>query len=488
MVYGTSGFCDLRQEKWTETGCITFRGGEYSMITSDTRKVPSPDSYPIEKGGYPQMNFVSDNIRLNDNHTLPSFPIGIALSAWGEQAYHNMMAIGMGVNSTMLSTLKSTGKIAARAWGMFWGREGATRETQLDGSMVFGGYDRAKVVGQPYTQFLVADRSVCSTGMLVTVTDLVLNFANGTNASLFPPAKTSSISACIVPDYPVLMTMPNDPYFNNFRLLTNAFIEGRSFGIDFYSIRYNDSDIPYTGDLTIKLQSGLNVRIPNDQLIVPDRYSDSKTGQWVVNSTDPTIVINPIQDINGNDLSQLGRQFLSAAYLMVNEETGQFSLWAANPTLDEDLAAFDADGKEADSICPTTSSTNTTAPQPDALTATASNKGPAKAASGGLSTGAIAGIVIAAVAVIALASGLGVWLSRKKRARKAASQQGEYVETIVEEFPKARQTSYQPELPDTSGQWPHEMYADRTGPSPGSRYELAGSIPTVPDRGAGDRI
>jgi hypothetical protein len=290
------------------------------------------------------------------------------------------------------------------------------------------------------------------------------------------------------------MTMPNDPYFNNFRLLTNAYIEGRSFGIDFYSVRYNGGDIPYTGDLTIKLQNGLSVRIPNDQLIVPDRYSDSKTGQWVANSTDLTIVINPIQDINGDDLSQLGRQFLSAAYLMVNEETGQFNLWAANPTLDEDLVAFDANGKEADSICPPPSSTNTTGPNPDVSAAVVptgapgNKNNPAKAASGGLSTGATAGIVIAAVAVGAVSSGLGVWLRRRKRARKAAAQQEEYVETVVEEFPKVRQTFHKSELPDSSGRWPQEIYTEGPGPSPGSRYELAGSIPTVPDRGGGHRI
>jgi hypothetical protein len=487
MVYGTSGFCDLRGEQWTETGCITFRGGEYSMITSDTRKVPSADSYPVDKDGYPNMNFVSDNVRLNDNHTLTNFPMGIALSDWGEQAYHNMMAIGMGTNSTMLSSLKDTGKIAARVWGMFWGRDGATRETQLNGSMVFGGYDKAKVVGEPYTQFLVSDRSVCSTGMLVTITDLVLNFPNGTNASLFPPAKTSSISACIVPDYPVLMTLPNAPYFNNFRTLTNAYIEGRSLGIDFYSVRYSDGDVPYTGDLTIELQDGLSVRVPNDQLVVPDRYSDSETGQWVVNSTDPTIVINAIQDVNGNDLSQLGRQFLSAAYLMVNEETGQFNLWPANPTLDEDLVAFDANGKEADSICSEPSSTNTTA-NPDAsasgvpIASPSDKKDPAKGANRGLSTGAIAGVVIAVVAVGALSLGLGVWLWRRKKARKAAAQQEEFVQAVVERFPKAQDTSYATELPDSSGQWPQEIYTEGTEPSPGSRYELAGSTPTVPDR------
>ena len=93
------------------------------------------------------------------------------------------------------------------------------------------------------------------------------------------------------------------------------------------------------------------MRIPNDQLVVPHTYSDSQTGQWIVNSTDSLMVINAIQQVNANDLSQIGRQFLSAAYLMVNEETNQFTLWAADPTSDVDFVAFDATGKETDSIC-----------------------------------------------------------------------------------------------------------------------------------------
>lgn len=449
------------------------------MITSQTRKIPPSNSYPVEAGGYPQLNFVSDTIKLNDNHTLTNFPMGIALSAWGEQAYHNMMAIGMGANSTMLNTLKSTGKIAARVFGIFWGRTGATSRTQLDGSMVFGGYDRAKVTGPAYTQFMVSDRSMCSTGMLVTITDLVLNFANGTNASLFPTSRTSSISACLVPDYPVLMTMPTEPYFDNLRIHTGANIGGRSFGIDFYSVRYDDGEIPYNGDLTIKLQNGLSVRIPNDQLVVPDRYSDSQTGQWVVNSTDPTLIINAIQQVNADDLSQIGRQFLSAAYLMVNEETNQFTLWAANPTNDVDLVAFDSNGKEADSICPPPSS-NTSTPSTDGPVdglgpPTSSNASGPDSPSGGLPIGVIVGIVVAAVAVVAISIGLGIWLCRRKRARKA--QEAEYVTTIVEEVPKVRQTFYKPELPDTSGRWPRELDGQGPGPQPGEHYELYGSMP-----------
>ncbi|KAH8909281.1 acid protease [Coniochaeta sp. PMI_546] len=486
MVYGTSGFCELRHEAWTETGCVTFRGGEYTMITSQSRKIPPSNAYPVESAPYPQMSFVSDTIKLNDNHSLTNFPMGIALSGWGEQGYHPQMAIGMGANSTMLNMLKSTGRIASRVFGIFWGRTGATSRTQLDGSMVFGGYDRAKVIGQPYTQFMIDDRSVCSTGMAVTITDLVLNFANGSNVSLFPGAKTSSIAACLVPDYPVLMTMPLDPYFNNIRIHTGASMSGRSFGIDFFSVRYDDTDTPYQGDLTIKLQSGLSVRIPNDQLVVPDKYSDSQTGQWIVNSTDPAMIINAIQQVNANDLSQIGRQFLSAAYLMVNQETNQFTLWAANPTSDVDLVAFDANGKEADSICPPASTNTTTGGGPeksDGLGPPAATSTP----SAGLSTGVIAGIAVGAVAVVAIAVGIGAWCYRRKKVNRAGeSTEAETI--VVTEEPKGQYGGYhqgafyKSELPDTSGRWPRELSAQGPGPQAHIQYELMGSVPEAGGR------
>jgi hypothetical protein len=91
---------------------------------------------------------------------------------------------------------------------MFWGRTGATADTQLDGNLVLGGYDRAKVVaGTNYTQRLSYARPACATAMLVTISDIVLHFANGTDASLFGGVQSSAITACIVPSYPVLMTI-----------------------------------------------------------------------------------------------------------------------------------------------------------------------------------------------------------------------------------------------------------------------------------------
>jgi hypothetical protein len=128
---------------------------------------------------------------------------------------------------------------------MFWGRTGGTLDKQQDGTFVFGGFDQSKTSGENYTSDLNYSNSDCPTGMIVTISDLALNFANGTSASLFDGMRSSAISACIVPDYPVLMTLPREPYFERFEQFTGHTLSQRSFGIYYYGMLYPDSSALY---------------------------------------------------------------------------------------------------------------------------------------------------------------------------------------------------------------------------------------------------
>jgi hypothetical protein len=186
---------------------------------------------------YPQFQHMSDSLHLNDNVTLAGFPMGVALSDWGEQAYTPMMGIGLGTNSTLLNFLVSTGQIASRSWSYFWGRTtvpGGKSSTsqQLDGSVVFGGYDRAKVTGTKYTQPMTSTEPDCPSQLVVSIADIVLNFANGSDASIFPASSSTAVAACLTPALSTLMWMPLDPYFNNMMNLTsnNIYDMGRSVG------------------------------------------------------------------------------------------------------------------------------------------------------------------------------------------------------------------------------------------------------------------
>ncbi|EPE09835.1 aspartic-type endopeptidase [Ophiostoma piceae UAMH 11346] len=404
FVYGNDGHCDTGV---SSSKCTTFRGGAYNAIGSSTRKVPASGSYPADSAPWSALSFSADTLFLGLNSTslasssddntstsLDNFAFGIPLNDLGQQGYHPMNALGLGFNSTLLNALKSTGRIASRSWSMFWGLNGADSTAQMDGVFVLGGYDAAKVVeSQRYTQSLAGPGSACSSRMVVTITDMILNFSNGTNASIFPGAESTVLQACITPDFPTLMTLPTDPYFDAIEILTNASMnEQRSSGLVYYSNRYLPKELNvYTGDLTIKLQSGLEVRVPNNQLIVPDRYID-RTGVIQANATGLDTTILAIQGENAGDILQLGRQFLSVAYVMLNQDANEFTLWQANPTTNRHLVAVDERNADITSVCSSSGSgsgSNSTTPS-----------GPSSARKP-LSSGAIAGAAIGAFVGVA---------------------------------------------------------------------------------------
>ncbi|KAM7195055.1 acid protease [Rhypophila sp. PSN 637] len=399
FVYGTNGHCAV-----AAPACTTRRGGAYDMLASKSRSVTDKSSYPFDSAPFPPTSFVSDTLSLGKEVSLSGFPLGIPLNDWGAEDYHPMNAVGLGDNSTLLTTLKSTGKIVSRAWSMFWGRNGALASAQLNGIFVLGGYDRAKTQGRPHSFPLADSTAKCPTRMMITISDMILNFSNGTNASLFPRAASNAIQACIVPDYPVLMTLPLDPYFSRFEDLTNQSLQDRSLGLVYFANRYSSDSNVYTGDLTINFQSGFSVRIPNDQLVVPHRQINPNTGEITTNATGPDLVIISTQDVNKDDISQLGRQFLSAAYLMANLDANEFTLWEANPTDTQQLVAVDEGNADIASVCDGNPPPPVTRPD---------------GGGGSLSSGLIAGIAVAAVVFTAIVCAI-VFVWRRRHRRSAA--------------------------------------------------------------------
>lgn len=444
----------------------TWRGGQYNTLGSDTRRVADSDSYPKEADKYPSMVFISDEMKLSDNVSLSAFPMGIPREDWGQGGYYPMMAIGLGKNSSLLNALKSDGRIASRTWSMFHGWMGSSSTSQADGTFVFGGYARAKVSGRGHTS--LSDRSDCASQLLITIDNMIFNFPNGTSASLFP-TDSHSMSACIIPDYPVLMTIASDPYLVKFQDLTQTELSDRSNGMSYYSLNYDDGDEPYRGDLSIDIQSGPSICVPNHQLVVPERKSDKDNGAWVANSSRSNLVLNPIQDINENDMPILGRQFLSSAYIMVNQNKGEFTICSSNPTKAVDLVAMDENGDETTDWCgpeETVTPTPTATSQPSETT----GREPSEDHKG-LEVGAIAGIAVGAVAGVILLGLIGFFLWRRRR-RTAATPASTTEHT---------QPTYQgPEISAA----PSDSEANRDSYLKHSYFkpELAGSMPRRPNR------
>ena len=171
--------------------------------------------------------------------------------------------------------------------------------------------------------------------------------------------------------------------------------------------------------MTISLQNGPSIKVPNPELVVYDTTVASD-GSIQTNTSIRDVVVGSLQDVNKDDLPMLGRLFLSSAYLMVNQEAGRFSVWQANtaPT-DSKIVAVDKANNEISDFC-----TNSTAPTPLPSSSTA----PAAQNQGSkLSGGAIGGIVAGAVAGLAILGAIGILLLRRRRSRNATphvSQEG----------------------------------------------------------------
>ncbi|KAF2158002.1 hypothetical protein K461DRAFT_28340 [Myriangium duriaei CBS 260.36] len=198
--------------------CITYRGGFYSPDSSTSRMSSSvnasgadPFDSTIQNSNTSDVTWSQDIIQLGGNTTLNGYPLGVLEEATGNDELAQQNILGLGANSTLLNTLKSAGRIASRSFGMFYGLTGATPSAQMDGSLVLGGYDRAKVVGQGVATKFISN-PICPTNMLVTLSGLVLNYPNGSDIDVLAE-HTEPFQACILPSFPSLIAIP-DALFN----------------------------------------------------------------------------------------------------------------------------------------------------------------------------------------------------------------------------------------------------------------------------------
>ncbi|KAG9757380.1 hypothetical protein KCU73_g4439, partial [Aureobasidium melanogenum] len=426
LVYDNQGQCD---KGLTQAQCSTFRGGLFDSNNSTTYEAVASMSAAGVDASDTFVNATSDIWSTDMFHFTSNISSKVAFGIRRvntdiDKYYLDQHILGVGANSTLLSMLKEAGAIASRSWSMYWGNSGAP-ETQRDGVFVFGGYDSTKVTGKNYTFPLTYDSS-CETGMVVSITDLELTFPNGTTADLFQAASTS-LKACLVPDYPVLLTIPRDPYWENLQLAADVLDvpEQHTTGLNFWGETFS-SEYYLDFGMSISLQSGPSISITNSQVVQPDATILSN-GMINYNSTLNEVNIIPLQQMNENDIVKLGRQFLSGAYLMVNEDAGTFTLWEtpAIDTSDGNLVAVDAQGQVFSPTCASATSNNTTPGSTESASVSAS----ASASASKTSIGTIVGPVVGGIAGLGLLVGLGVFLWKRSRKNKAigATGSGAYV-------------------------------------------------------------
>lgn len=245
QVYNTSApFC---YNGTTDKQCLTQRGGEYDPSSSSTSH-GGLDVYAA--GGdvndtdrtvatHVWINaFATDDIMIG-NTTLSGFPVGMPGYDVGAQ-FDTQANIGLGRNSTILNALKDAGHVASRTYSYWWGLDTTSSSVAMDGQLVLGGYDSAKIMGPNVTLPLQPWTLTCPSGMYVTVTGLVLEFPNGTDADLLAG---DSFVACLQLDFPVVTTLKGSPYYKQFENYTDTSYVNNSLGTYWFMPIYEPTSV-----------------------------------------------------------------------------------------------------------------------------------------------------------------------------------------------------------------------------------------------------
>ena len=166
----------------------------------------------------------TDDIQFGTDQSINDFAFGLdhggTLSSGA-----SLSTLGLGFNSNLLDTLYSAKMIQARTWSMFQGWSGAEASQQMDGSIIFGGYDEAKVTGRNVT-LPIQYETQCASGFIMPITNIVMNLKNGSSPSILGSSRASSLKACIDPKGNAL-SLPYE-IASNFQSVTNSTVIGRS--------------------------------------------------------------------------------------------------------------------------------------------------------------------------------------------------------------------------------------------------------------------
>ena len=151
--------------------------------------------------------------------------------------------------------------------------------------------------------------------------------------------------------------------------------------------------------------SGLSIRVPNDQYVVPFVEWD-ENGARKFNTSRREVLISRVAD----NPATLGRYFLTSAYLMVHQDDQTFTLWQANPSTNSQLVSV-ASQKDGDTCTNSTTagSASGSAATPSSSSTTANGK------DSSTPTALIAGSTAAGIVLLVIAGILVFYLRRRQK-------------------------------------------------------------------------
>ncbi|KAK4698137.1 hypothetical protein P7C71_g12, partial [Lecanoromycetidae sp. Uapishka_2] len=234
-----------------------------------------------------------------------------------------------------------------------------------------------------------------------------MNLKNGSNLSLFGPNQAAAAKTCLEPHF-TLLSLSYDMWETFLSISGSTYLYRASTDLAFQGMLI-DADGAYDGDLTISLDPGLDIRIPNHQLIVPE-YDFNASGEASIDNGTSVreVLIGSLQQVNANDMLVLGLPFFTSAYMLVDNDNEEVTLWQAQASTAQDLVAVGTPD-----CTPTPSASPTPSPSPSSVLHSA-------VARATVSGGAIAGAAIGGLIGIAIV--VGAFLLVKQRQKKAKNE------------------------------------------------------------------
>jgi hypothetical protein len=172
--------------------------------------------------------------------------------------------------------------------------------------------------------------------------------------------------------------------------------------------------------VTIELNSVFSITIPNKVFVQP-QVSVSNDGSIFTNKSFEQVRIGSVPGAEGATFI-LGRFYFSSVCLSVDYDAGTYTLWPAKATGDTDLVAFGGNCSSP----PVNAGTdhNSTGGDSDHT----GKQGPSD--TGGISTGAIAGIAVGCAVFAAVVGAIAVlWFVRRRKRSKDTMKEGTSNET-----------------------------------------------------------
>lgn len=363
--------CKLSPNATEQATCLGASGGTYDLTLHTFNQtghfnVSHTDAPPVDA----TVRQGTDTAEFG-NWTCPAFPFEV----WSANAT-NKSGIAFGPSSSVLQRILDFNAAPSRFMGLFFGSR--SESLPLDGELVVGGYNGARVNGT-FTNFSIASQGLeIPCPLQVQIKDMVLSNANGTFSLVND--NRSTIAACI------------DPLQNQFALSQSMYDRWARY------TSHNASDSnqifppghqPYMGNLTVVLAGEYTTFIPNYELLSDERGTNAE-GKYDVISNNVMAAVGPGLP-NYGDIPILGGTFLSQNYLFVDYDHGVFGL---APVV---LGPMDPGKSDIKTVC---------------------TSGTAKGSGGSKHVGVIVGPVVGGVFALALI-GLAVWWVLPGRKSKA---------------------------------------------------------------------